>query len=118
LASRLIKRNDLSNKLHVAFLLRRTISVSVTLNVLGMFVTLMGAQVIVGSLAAKVLTSTGRLVVSNAGPTLLQPLDILVVQANTNTLLSHFVSLVGALFLTRLVRRLDPPTRVPKTEQM
>ena len=39
-----------------------------------------------------------------------QPLDILIVQANANTLLSHFVSLFLSLFLTRYVKRLDPPS--------
>ena len=40
----------------------------------------------------------------------LQPLDVLVVQANTNVLSSHFVSLACLLWLTRMVDLLDPPS--------
>jgi hypothetical protein len=40
----------------------------------------------------------------------LQPIDILIVQANTNTLLSHFISLVCCLVMTRGIDKLDPPS--------
>ena len=40
----------------------------------------------------------------------LQPLDILVVQANTNLLLSQFLSLCALLYLTKNVQQLDPPS--------
>ena len=40
----------------------------------------------------------------------LQPLDVLVVQANTNILSSHFVSLACLLWLSRMVDQLDPPS--------
>jgi len=81
-----------------------------------MALTLIGAEQIVGLLAAKALTSVqnggGNFALGAGGVAsqTLQPLDILVVQANTNTLLSHFVSLGCSLFLTRSVRRLDPPS--------
>jgi hypothetical protein len=41
---------------------------------------------------------------------LLQPLDILVVQANNNTIFSHFCSLAAYLFLGRSISQLDPPS--------
>ncbi len=86
---------------------------------MGMFVTLLGAEQIVGSLAAKVLTMQGVSPFGNAASMAvatqtLQPLDILVVQANTNTLLSHFVSLACALYLTKSVHKLDPPSEDEK----
>merc|ERR1712157_523027 len=92
------------------------VSVGVTINLLGMLVTLIGAEQIVGVLAAKVLTSQGVFPLSGSVPTstvstqVLQPLDILVVQANTNTLLSHFCSLFLLLNLVKWVDRLDPPS--------
>jgi hypothetical protein len=79
-------------------------------NLLGMLVTLLGAEAIIGLLAAKVLTSQGVITSPSMAPQLLQPLDILIVQANTNTLLSHFFSITSLLYLTRWVSRLDPPS--------
>ncbi len=38
----------------------------------------------------------------------LQPLDLLIVQTNTNVLSSHFVSLACLLWLARMIDLLDP----------
>ena len=98
-------------------MLRRAIEVGVSLNLVGMLLTLLGAEQTVGVLAIKVLTARPW---QGAGmmPNLegLQPLDILVVQANTNSLLSHFCSLVSLLYLTRYVKKLDPPSE-PESSQ-
>jgi len=109
LAGRLVRRTATS-RIEAANLLRRTITVGVTVNLLGMLVTLLGAEAIIGLLAAKVLTSQGVITSPSMAPQLLQPLDILIVQANTNTLLSHFFSITSLLYLTRWVSRLDPPS--------
>lgn len=97
-----------------AHMLRRAIRVGVTVNLLGLICSLVAAQAIVGSLAIKVLTSN-RSVFAAGGASLLvpeglQPLDILVVQANTNLLLSQFLSLCALLYLTKNVQQLDPPS--------
>jgi len=104
-------------RIKVASMLRRTISIGSYINIFGMLTTLIGAEQIIGLLAAKALTIQGASPfglngVNSAAVAVqtLQPLDIFIVQANTNTLLSHFVSLVCCLFLTRSVRRLDPPS--------
>jgi len=92
-----------------ANLLRRVIKVGVTLNLLGLFLSVLGSQYIVGTLVAKSMTSFvggGSIVTSQT----LQPLDVLVVQANTNVLSSHFVSLACLLWLSRMVDQLDPPS--------
>lgn len=117
LSRRLTRRKDTS-RIEAANLLRRTIKVGATVNLLGMLVTLVGAEAIIGLLAAKVLTSQGVVTPSSmaAASQLLQPLDILVVQANTNTLLSHFMSLTSLLYLTRWVSRLDPPSVEEKSK--
>lgn len=102
-------------------MLRRAIRVGVSLNLIGMFLTLLGAEQTVGNLAIKVLTArpwmsgaaTGMPMAFATGDGL-QPLDILVVQANTNSLFSHFASLVALLYLTRFVSRLDPPSQEGK----
>jgi hypothetical protein len=90
-------------------MLRKSINVGVTINILGMLFTLMGAEQIVGVLAIKVLT-TSRTVTLMESSSLLQPLDILVVQANTNTLFSHFASLAALLYLSKSLLKLDPPS--------
>jgi hypothetical protein len=94
-------------------MLRRTIQVGTTLNLLGMFVTIIGAEEIVGTLCAKVLTTQGVPggVMAAAGASqIVQPLDILIVQANVNILLSHFVSLTCTYLLNKWVDKLDPPS--------
>lgn len=86
--------------------LTRAVRVGVSLNLVGLMTTLVAAEQIVGTLAVKVLTQRNFMttVSTEAG---LQPLDILIVQANTNTLLSHFCSLVAFLYLTDQIRKLN-----------
>jgi Protein of unknown function (DUF3611) len=102
-----------TDRRRAAVMLRKAITVGVTINLLGLFLNLLAAEEIIGTLAIKVLamspvTSYG-LGMGGPGAFLdgtLQPLDILVVQANTNALLSHFVSLSCSLYLTRIVTKL------------
>lgn len=97
-----------------AHMLRRAIRVGVTINLAGLLCNLVAAEEIIGSLAIKVLTSNRSIFASGGAgliaPEGLQPLDVLVVQANTNSLLSQFCSLVSLLYLTKHVHRLDPPS--------
>jgi hypothetical protein len=110
LAKRLVHKKG-TRRIAAANMVRRAISVGVTLNLLGMALALVGAEQIVGTLAVKVLTQQGVFGgVDRVAVQTLQPLDILVVQGNTNTLLSHFCSLVALLYQTKLVRHLDPPS--------
>jgi hypothetical protein len=111
LAGRLLRKP--TSKLEAATMLRKSIKVGVTLNLFGMLTSLISAEQIVGALAIKVLTSapartTMALVESSSA--YLQPLDILVVQANTNTLFSHFTSLAALLYMTKSLAKLDPPS--------
>ena len=68
------------------------------LNLVGMGASLLGTYTIVGTLAAKALTQSAA-VVGAAAP--VQALDLLIVQANTNTLAAHFVGLCASLRLLR-----------------
>jgi hypothetical protein len=111
LAQRLVKKE--TTRISAANMIRRCLSVGITINLAGMALALVGAEQIVGALAVKVLTQQGVFGSVERGSVAvqtLQPLDILVVQGNTNALLSHFCSLVALLYLTKLVRRLDPPS--------
>jgi len=106
-----------TSRISAGNLVRRAIKVGAALNMTGMLVTLVGAFVIVGELATKVLTSQGfgpfgaaGVAAVGAAAQTVQPLDVLIVQGNFNTLLSHFSGLFFSLFLTRFVDRLDPPS--------
>jgi hypothetical protein len=98
--------------IQAATLIRRALQVQISLNMLGLLGTLLAAEEIVGSLAIKVLTTFGVGAASmyNAPLMGLQPLDILVVQANTNTMLAQAISLTTSLLLTDQIRNLDPPS--------
>jgi Protein of unknown function (DUF3611) len=115
LSRRIIKPD--TSVIKAALLLRRAIRVGVLLNLAGLLLHLLAAEQIVGALAIKVLTmprSTATYLLGGAGAAALegslQPLDILIVQANTNSLLSHFCSLVLLLGLVDPLHKLDPPS--------
>jgi hypothetical protein len=111
--SRLARRmlSKATGRVQAAAMLRRAIRVGCTLNMIGLVFNLIAAEQIVGGLAIKVLTNRQTLALGTSlALESLQPLDILVVQANTNSLLSHFCSLASLLFLTKQVSILDPPS--------
>lgn len=113
LAKRFLRRTN-TTPVEAANLLRRVIKVGATINLTGLFTSVLGAQFIIGSLVAKSMQNvigfgagiSGGMVSAQT----LQPLDLLVVQANTNMLTSHFISLACLLWLTRMVDKLDPPS--------
>jgi len=117
LARRLLRPS--TNRISAANLLRRALSTGAVINFMGIAATLIGAEQIVGVLFAKVLSlSNGAGVLLGGGGAgavasqSIQPLDILIVQANTNTLLSHYIALAVSFWLSRWVKRLDPPSTV------
>jgi hypothetical protein len=76
---------------------RKYASISIGISLVGMFLSLIGAEQIVGTLASKVL-STQSFFTPAPGliaqpPNALQALDIFLVQANTNCLVSHYAPL-------------------------
>lgn len=73
------------------------------INLVGMLLTLLGSGALVGSLMLKSAKSLGAPILNSAQ--FVTPLDISIVQANTNTLLAHFVGLVATLWLFRVVNR-------------
>jgi hypothetical protein len=77
---------------------RGLVRFGMTINLLGTGLCLIGAETIVGTLAAKALTQSQSAVLGIAASPV-QALDILIVQANTNTLGAHFLSLLGCLKL-------------------
>ncbi|KAL3903744.1 MAG: hypothetical protein SGILL_010331, partial [Bacillariaceae sp.] len=87
LSRRLLRKP--TSRIQAANMLRKDIHVGTIINILGMAFALVGAEQIVGGLAIKVLTTASSTPAVYSGAqamNLLQPLDILVVQANTNNL--------------------------------
>ncbi|MGB5975469.1 MAG: DUF3611 family protein [Nodosilinea sp.] len=78
-----------------------------TVSMVGMLITLFGSQALIGSLLGKALAQPqgGTVFVPGNINQYVEAFDIFVVQANTNTLLAHFVSLSATLWLLRTVNR-------------
>jgi hypothetical protein len=90
----------------------------ILINLLGMGLTLLGLQATVGTLVAKALTSssTPYLQGAPAGFSPVLALDVFLVQASANAILSHYLGLVFSLELLRSVTLSQPPPEnvIPK----
>ncbi|AKG23896.1 DUF3611 family protein [Calothrix sp. 336/3] len=94
-------RNNRPSKLETVQVLRLGLMV----NLLGMLVTLLGAQAIVGTLVARSISSqavTTQLFDPNR---IISGLDMLVVQANTNTVSAHFAGLAASIWLLNRITK-------------
>ncbi len=85
----------------------QTLRIGLIINLVGMLLTLLGAQAIVGVLLAKSLSQPqGTAIFDPSQVTrLIQPLDIFIVQANVNTISAHFVGILASLWLVRTMSR-------------
>lgn len=81
----------------------QTLRMGLSVNLVGMLLTLLGAEATVGGLIAKGAQAQGGLY--NDPSRLIQALDIFVVQANTNILMAQFIGIVAALWLFTRVSR-------------
>ncbi|BAZ28135.1 hypothetical protein NIES4074_05660 [Cylindrospermum sp. NIES-4074] len=83
----------------------QVLRLGVMVNLGGILVTLLGAQAIVGTLVARSI-SPQAVTTQLFDPTrIISGLDMLVVQANTNTVSAHFAGLVVSLWLLNRVTR-------------
>ncbi|KAL8160370.1 hypothetical protein V2J09_001907 [Rumex salicifolius] len=89
----------------------------IAVNLLGMGAAILGLQATVGLLVAKALTTSATPYYQGVSPgsSPVLALDVFLVQASANTILSHFLGLVSSLELLRSVT-VSPsqPTPVPK----
>ncbi|CAM0870825.1 unnamed protein product [Alopecurus aequalis] len=78
---------------------------SIALNVIGMGAAVLGMQATVGALVGKVLTTSSVPYYQgvSAGQSHVLALDVFLVQASANTILSHFLGLSSSLELLRSV---------------
>lgn len=87
----------------------------ILINLASMGCSLFGAEAIVGTLAAKALTQSQPAVLG-VGASPVQALDMLIVQANTNTLLAQFAALTANLWLRgRATKCAEAPSKEPAT---
>jgi Protein of unknown function (DUF3611) len=75
------------------------------INLVGILLTLLGAQAIVGTLAARAITQTQFFFGAQGNQPFISGLDMFVVQANTNTVTAHFAGLVASLWLLNRITR-------------
>lgn len=68
------------------------------INAVGMFLSLLGVEAIAAALLAKSLTQVQGLAIYNNNQ-LIQSLDILVVQANVNTIFAQFIGVITSAWL-------------------
>jgi hypothetical protein len=81
---------------------RWTLRTGLAINLAGMLLTILGAQTIVGSLVGKSFAQGIGIFTGNFAR-FINPSDIFLVQANTNTIMAHFIGLVATLWILRLV---------------
>ncbi|HEY9628974.1 MAG TPA: DUF3611 family protein [Coleofasciculaceae cyanobacterium] len=82
----------------------QALRIGLFVNLIGMLLTIFGAQAIVGSLVGKSF-SQGFAVFSGNSLRFITPLDIFLVQSNTNTIMAHFVGLIATLWLLQCMNR-------------
>lgn len=83
----------------------QTIRFGLIVNMVGMLLTILGAQAIVGSILAKSLSQPQGALTALDPTRFVQSLDLFVVQANTNTIAAHFVGIAASLWLFNRVNR-------------
>jgi hypothetical protein len=81
------------------------IRLGLIVNLVGMLLTILGAQAIVGSILAKSLAQPQGVLTGFDPTRYVQPVDLFVVQANTNIIAAHFVGIAASLWLFNRVNR-------------
>jgi hypothetical protein len=76
----------------------RLIRIALIFNLVGMVFAIIGAETLVGLALAKLLTLSPQLIGSNP-QNYVNSLDLLIIQANTNTIGAHFAGIVTSLIL-------------------
>jgi len=83
-----------------------TVLASTNLNLVGMGATIIGLQATVGGLVAKTLsTATSGIYYNPRSPPPPVAFDVFSVQSCTNTIMAHFVGLMLAQWLLRILRK-------------
>ena len=72
----------------------------------GILLTLLGAQAIIGTFTARVISQPQLAFYPQQGnQSIISGLEMLVIQANTNTVTAHFAGLVASLWLLNRINK-------------
>jgi hypothetical protein len=100
LAGRIRRKPDKWTGKSAAAAARKALYIGSAINLVGIGLAIVGAEAIVGTLAAKALTQgSGVVLDAKAAAASIQALDVLIVQANTNTLAACFAGLLASMRL-------------------
>lgn len=80
----------------------QAIRLGLIVNLVGMLLTILGSQAVVGSVLTKSLSQQGAVLDPSR---YVQPLDLFVVQGNINTITAHFAGIVASLWLFNRVSK-------------
>ncbi|MEL6321391.1 MAG: DUF3611 family protein [Cyanobacteria bacterium J06626_14] len=84
----------------------QSLRMGLIVNLVGMLLTLLGGEALIGSLVAKALSQPqGNAAFFESITQAIQPLDIWVVQANINIALAHFIGICISLWLLQVMGR-------------
>jgi hypothetical protein len=84
----------------------QSLRLGLIVNLVGMLLTLLGGEALIGSLVAKALSQPqGNAAFFESITQAIQPLDIWVVQANINIALAHFIGICISLWLVQVMGR-------------
>ncbi|WP_017654763.1 DUF3611 family protein [Fortiea contorta] len=83
----------------------QVLRLGVLVDLVGILLTLFGAQAIVGTLAARAITQTQFFFSPQGNQPFISGLDMFVVQANINTIMAHFAGLLASLWLLNRINR-------------
>ena len=83
----------------------KLIKTGLTINIVGMLLATVGAQALVGIVLAKSLARP-QIAIGLTGPTdFVNSIDLLIIQANTNTITAHFTGIITSLWLLNRISR-------------
>ncbi|MGF1542042.1 MAG: DUF3611 family protein [Pleurocapsa sp.] len=84
----------------------KLIKISVVVSLVGMFLTIIGAEAIAGIVLSKILAFDPAKIFNNqTSSEFVNSLDLFIVQANTNIIAAHFAGLVSSLWLLNRITK-------------
>lgn len=82
----------------------RQLRIGLIVNLVGLLLTILGAQAIVGIVLVKSLTQP-QLVIGAKPQEFVNSIDLLIIQANVNIIAAHFAGIVSSLWLTERLNK-------------
>ncbi|MFW6359357.1 MAG: DUF3611 family protein [Chroococcales cyanobacterium] len=83
----------------------REIRLAISVNLIGMILSIVGAQAITGATLIKIFTIPQAAVAVERASRFVQPVDLVVIQANVTTITAHFCGFVISLWLLNKITK-------------